>query len=146
MGPVSFLTPLAALVALIGLLPVAAFLARERRATRVRRALHLSEPLSTSRPPVLASLVATAALTGVAAAQPVIDRADPRPERSDAEIFFAFDTSRSMLAASAANEPTRFERARSIAEAVRVQLPDVPAGIAQFTDSGVRQFVDEREA
>jgi hypothetical protein len=73
-------------------------------------------------------------LTGIAAAQPVIDRAHPRPERTDAEVFFAFDTSRSMLAAAASNKPTRFERARSVAIAVRSELPEVPAGIAQFTD------------
>jgi hypothetical protein len=133
-GPVSFLTPLAALVALIGLLSVATFFARERRARRVRQTLDLTEPTHGLRSRLLSSLVATAALTGIAAAQPVIDRGDRRSERTDAEIIFAFDTSRSMLAAAAPNEPTRFERARSVAEAVRSELPEVPAGIAQFTD------------
>jgi hypothetical protein len=134
MGLVSFLTPLAGLVALAGLLPVGMFFRRERRARAVRRTLRLAE-----RPPnrhawLLAAVVATAALSGIAAAQPVIDLSSPLPERTDAEIFFAFDTSRSMLAAEGANEPTRLARAHAIASAIRSELPEVPAGIAQFTD------------
>jgi hypothetical protein len=133
MGPISFLTPLAALVGLVGLVPVAIFIRRERRGHRVRHVLGL-EPPSRSGTWALTAIVATGVLGGVAAAQPVIDRSDPLPERTDAEIFFAFDTSRSMLAAVAADEPTRLERADAFASTVRSQLPDVPAGIAQFTD------------
>jgi hypothetical protein len=96
--------------------------------------LRLAEPPSKPGAWALAAIVATAALGGVAAAQPVIDRSDPRPERTDAEIFFAFDTSRSMLAARGADESTRLERAHALASTIRSQLPDVPAGIAQFTD------------
>jgi hypothetical protein len=118
----------------VGLLPIAVFFRRELRARAVRRVLQLPEPPSKSRAWLLSALVATALLAGVAAAQPVIQRSQPAPERTDAEIFFAFDTSRSMLAAAAPEEPTRFERARTIASAVRGRLPEVPAGIAQFTD------------
>ena len=134
MSPVSFLTPLAALVALIGLAPVAVFLRRERRARAVRDVLRLAEPPSRPRAWLLAAIVATAALSGIAAAQPVIDRSSPLVERTDAEIFFALDTSRSMLAAEGADQPTRLGRAHGIASAIRSQLPAVPAGIAQFTD------------
>jgi hypothetical protein len=134
MGPVSFLTPLAALVALVGLAPVAVFLRRERRARAVRRVLRLAEPPSETRAWLLSAIVATAALSGIAAAQPVIDRSSPQRERTDAEIFFAFDASRSMLAAQNADQPTRLARAHVLASAIRSQLPDVPAGIAQFTD------------
>jgi hypothetical protein len=132
-GPVSFLSPLAALVALVGLAPVAVFLRRERRAHAVRRVLRLAEPPK-QHAWLLAAVVATAALSGIAAAQPVIDLSSPLPERTDAEIFFALDTSRSMLAAEGADRPTRLERAHALASAIRSQLPDVPAGIAQFTD------------
>jgi hypothetical protein len=133
-GPVSFLTPLAALVALIGLAPVAVFLRRERRAYAVRRVLRLAEPPSKTRAWLLSAIVATAVLAGIAAAQPVIDRSSPQGERTDAEIFFALDTSRSMLAAEGADRPTRLERAHDLASAIRSELPEVPAGIAQFTD------------
>lgn len=135
MGPISFLTPLAALVALVGLAPLAALCRRERRARAVRRTLHLSEPQFKSKARIVAgALVAAAALAGIAAAQPVIDRAEPQPHRTDAEIFFAFDTSRSMLAAAGPDEPSRLERAQAVASAIRSQLPEIPTGIAQFTD------------
>jgi hypothetical protein len=131
-GSLSFLTPLAALVALAGLAPLAVLVRRERRAREVRRVLQLAEPQSGSR--VFVALVATSFLTGAAAAQPVIERSQPAPERTDAEIFLALDTSRSMLAAAGPEAPTRFDRALAIASGVRSQLPAVPAGIAQFTD------------
>jgi hypothetical protein len=133
-GSLSFLTPLAAVVALVGLLPLAVFLRRERRSRAVRRALQLREPPTKLRTWLVAAIAMASALTGIAAAQPVLDRSEPQPERSDAEIFFALDTSRSMLAAPASDAPTRFERAHAAAVAIRSQLPEVPAGIAQFTD------------
>lgn len=129
---VSFLTPLAALVALVGLAPLAAFVARERRGRRVRRTLRLADPPRDRT--LLAALIAVPLLAGIAAAQPVIDRAKPLAERSDAQIFFALDTSRSMLAATGPNDPTRFDRARAAAIAIRTRLAEVPAGVAQFTD------------
>jgi hypothetical protein len=133
-GPISFLTPLAALVALAGVLPLAAFLARERRARRVRKTLRLGDPTPGPAHWLLAALIAVPVLAGVAAAQPVIDRSTPVQERADAEIFFVVDVSRSMLAADGPEEPTRFERARAAALEVRQRLPGFPAGIAQMTD------------
>jgi hypothetical protein len=96
--------------------------------------LRLAEPPSKTRAWLLTAIVATAALSGIAAAQPVIDRSSPQSERTDAEIFFAFDTSRSMLAAAGADEPTRLERSYALASEIRSQFPDVRSGIAQFTD------------
>jgi hypothetical protein len=133
-GAVSFLTPLAALVALAGLAPVAVFFRRERRASAVRRELRLAEPPPKARTWLLSAIAATAVLSGIAAAQPVIDRSSPLAERTDAEMFFAFDTSRSMLASKDADQPTRLDRARALASTIRMQLAEVPAGIAQFTD------------
>jgi hypothetical protein len=131
---VSFLTPLAALVALIGIPPLMVFLARERRARHVRQVLRVDDSPPRVRTWLLAALVAVSALTGIAAAQPVIDRSQPLRERTDAEAFFVFDTSRSMLAAASPSAPTRLDRAQAAASAIRAQLPDVPTGIAQFTD------------
>lgn len=132
--PLSFLTPLAALVALTGVVPLVAFLRRERRARRVRQILGLAEPPDGPRRRIVAALVAVSALTGVAAAQPVIDRSTTRQERADAELLFVLDTSRSMLAAAGPDDPTRIERARTTALRLRERLGEVPAGLASMTD------------
>jgi hypothetical protein len=105
----------------------------ERRAERVRSLLRLAAPGGSPRHTV-AALVGLALLVGIAAAQPVVEQWDERPERVDAQVFFAFDTSRSMLAARAAGEPTRFERAAAAAQRMREALGDVPVGIASMTD------------
>ena len=132
MGSVSFLTPAAGLVALLGVVPLVAFLRRERRASRVRRALRVGEP----RPErfTLAALVAAPLLLGLAAAQPVVDRGGSTEVRSDAEVLFVLDTSRSMAAAPERAGATRLERAQAIALRLRLALADVPAGIASLTD------------
>lgn len=134
MGALSFLTPLGALVALAGLLPLAVFLRRERRAREVSRMLGLSEPDPGRRRALFLALVAVPLFTGVAAAQPVVDRSQAQRERADAELLFVFDITRSMHAAAGAREPTRFDRARRIANEIRAALPDVPAGVASVTD------------
>ena len=64
----------------------------------------------------------------------MIDRAQARQERVDAEILFVFDTTRSMYAAAGVDEPTRFDRARLIANDVRAAFPDVRAGVVSLTD------------
>jgi hypothetical protein len=73
-------------------------------------------------------------LTGVAAAQPVLDRAKPRPERTDAEVLFVLDTTRSMYASAGAERQTRFDRARRIANQIRAAVPEVRSGVASLTD------------
>ena len=134
MGSLSFLTPAAALVALAGLVPLAVFVARERRARGVRSVLGLTEPPAGPGRALLAALVAIPVLTGVAAAQPVLDRSKPREERTDAELLFVVDTSRSMLAAAGPEAPTRLDRARSAALELRARFPQVRAGLASVTD------------
>ena len=134
MGRISFLTPVAALVAIVGVIPLVAYLARERRGRQVRKALGLADPASGAGRLLVAALVAVPLLAGVAAAQPVIDRSETLQERADAEVFFVLDTSRSMLAAEGPEEPTRFERARAAALELRTRLAEIPAGLAQMTD------------
>jgi hypothetical protein len=128
----SFLTPAAALVALLAAIPIGAFVRRERRAQRVRRTLGLAEA-SRDQAAVVA-LLAVPILLGLAASQPVLDRGSTVETRSDAEIFFVLDTSRSMAAAAGPDSPTRFARARSLALRIRTQLADVPSGIVSLTD------------
>lgn len=134
MGSLSFLTPLGALVALAGVIPVIVYLGRERRAREVRRTLGLPEPSPRSSRALFAALVAVPLLAGVAAAQPVLDRAEPRLERLDAELLFAFDTTGSMYASAGPREPTRFDRARGVAEQVRAGFPRVRAGVLSLTN------------
>ena len=79
-------------------------------------------------------MCALAALVALGAAQPVIETSQARSARTDAEIIFVLDISRSMLAAAGADAPTRFARARDAAKRLRAATPDVPAGVASFTD------------
>jgi hypothetical protein len=115
------------------ILPLVAFVRTERRAEHVRSLLRLAAPGGSPRLAVVA-LAAVAVLVGIAAAQPVIERFDERPERVDAQAFFAFDTSRSMMASAGAGQPTRWDRAVAAGQQMREALGDVPVGIASMTD------------
>ena len=133
---ISFLTPVAGLVMLAVVLPLAAFMRTEQRAERVRSLLRLAAP--TGSPRVTAgALIAVAVLVGIAAAQPVFEDWDDRPERVDAQVYFALDTTRSMLASSGPGEPTRWDRAAAAARRMRGSLRDVPVGIASLTDGAL---------
>ena len=87
LGPLSFLSPLAAFVALVGLLPLAAFFTVSRRASRIRSSLQLAEP-GAVRYSTAVAVVVVACLVGLAAAQPVLARDRDRRVRSDAEAIF----------------------------------------------------------
>lgn len=130
---VTFLTPLAGFVALLVAVPLAVMVLTERRVGEVRRALRLPEPRA-SRPLAAIALVVLAALLGLGAAQPAVDTTKDRLARTDAEMLVVFDSSRSMLAASSAEDQTRFERARSAALSLRKQLPEIPMGLVSLTD------------
>ena len=132
LGPLSFLSPLAAFVALVGLLPLAAFFTVSRRASRIRSSLQLAEP-GAVRYSTAVAVVVVACLVGLAAAQPVLARDRDRRVRSDAEAIFVLDISRSMLASSPAGA-TRLQRAKAEALRLRMEFPDVPIGIASLTD------------
>jgi len=130
----TFLTPLAAGLALSALLPFLVFLERQRRAADVRRALGLPGVPRSSKAPLALALVLVPSLLGLAAAQPVIDRTESRPERTDAQALFVIDTSRSMLASTGRDGATRLERARSAAIALQTSLRTIPVGLASFTE------------
>jgi hypothetical protein len=116
------------------LLPLAAFWVVQRRGARARAALGLTAPPRRSTVLALAAIVLLAGLVGVASAQPVVVGSEPRLVRTDAEVYFVFDITRSMLASAGPREPNRLERARTFALRVRDELPDVPSGIASFTN------------
>ena len=129
---IEILTPLGALLALVGLVPLLALRAGEGRARGIARTLGLPEG-----PPPRAALAAVgtiAALLGLAASQPVLALEDGGLVRTDAEVYVVLDTSRSMLAASSPGARTRFDRAKALALRLRSELDDVPVGIASLTD------------
>jgi hypothetical protein len=130
---VTFLTPLAGLVALLVAVPLAVMVVTERRVGEVRRALKLPEPRA-SRPVAALALVVLAALLGLGAAQPAVDTTEDRLARADVEVLVVFDTSRSMLAASSLEGENRFARARKAALELREQLPELPMGLVSLTD------------
>lgn len=128
----SFLTPLAGLVALSAAVPLAAALAGRARAERVRRALRLR-----AAPPGrldLALVVLVPLVLALAATQPALARHAGRSVRTDAAAFVVVDVSRSMLASHGPGGPTRLARARGDAQRIRGALPAVPVGLATLTD------------
>ncbi len=131
---IQFLAPFGGAIALLGVVPLVASLGIVLRATRVRSRLGLRSPTRRSRLPVLAALVLVPVLVGLAAAEPVVARGHVRHIRVGAEALFVIDTSRSMLARSSAQAPTRLARAKQSALALRASLDDVRVGLASMTD------------
>jgi hypothetical protein len=131
---ISFLSPLAALIALAGLVPLVALEVVRRRARRVRAQLGLPEPGRAELLAVPAALAGVAALLAVAAAQPVLREQQTHRVRTDAEAWVVLDTSRSMLARRGAGGETRLERAKAFARELRAVLPDVRVGVGSLTD------------
>jgi hypothetical protein len=131
---VSFLTPLGALFALAAALPLAALLVTERRSSHVRAVLGVVGPGRQALVPSIVALALLPVLVGVAAAQPVVVRRQLVSERGNAQAFFVFDISRSMLASAGPGLPSRLVRSKRIARQLRSVLGDVPVGIASLTD------------
>jgi hypothetical protein len=146
MGGVSFLTPLAAVFALAVALPLAAFLAVERRSGRIRHVLSLPPPRRRTVLPVALALTVLTSLVAVAAAQPVVVRAKLVSERADAQAFFLFDTSASMSASAGPGKPSRLGRAKLLALRLEQHLPDVPVGIASMTDRSLPNLMPTTDA
>lgn len=131
---VSFLTPLAALVGLVGMLAAWALLIGRRRSAAIGTALGLpaAGPRATVIDLVLLALVA--GLVALAAAQPVVARSEATVGREGAEVLVVMDVTRSMLARRAPTEPTRLDRARAIAKQLRNAIPETRVGVASLTD------------
>lgn len=128
-----FLTPAAALLAALVVVPLAALLLVRMRARRVRAELALAEPPLRSLLAATAGLCAVAALLALAATQPVLERTNAVRVRSDAQAFVVLDISRSMLARRGRG-PMRIERAKAAATSLRAALPTIPVGIVSLTD------------
>jgi hypothetical protein len=129
-----FLTPAGALLALVVLVPVAAYLAMSRRADRMRLDLRLPGLAARRRIVPLGALLCVAGLLGLSAAQPVLQHSTTRKVRADAEVLIAIDVTRSMLARTSLDAATRLERAKAAAAQIRATLDGVPVGLASLTN------------
>ena len=130
----SLLTPWGLLLALGAVPPIVALVASERRARRLRRALRLENPSSRRSIPAAVALVSIPCLLALAVAQPVVRVNETHRVRSDAEAFYIFDVSRSMLASAGPGERTRFDRAVAAAERLHTSLSELRSGVATLTD------------
>jgi hypothetical protein len=131
---IAVLSPLGLLLALAAAFPLAALAVGDRRARRVRRALGLEEPGRRGRIGAAVALALVPCLLAVALAQPILRFSRTHQVRTDAEAFYIFDVSRSMLASSGPAGRTRFERAVSVAKTAQEQLANVRSGVATLTD------------
>lgn len=133
---VSFLSPVGGATGLVVLVAALAALARERRASRLREAVGLRAPGPLARLPSWLGVLAVG-LLALAAAQPVLDQTKTRRARSDAEVMFLLDRSRSMLATPEPGAPARFTRAVDLSLALRAALADVPSGAASIGEEAL---------
>jgi hypothetical protein len=129
-----FLTPKGALLGLLVLVPLAAFLAVSKRATGVREALGVPPLPESARFVPLVAVVAVGVLLGLAAAQPLVERTSERKVRADVEAYVVLDVTRSMLARQGLRGQMRIERAKRAAEQLRASAPDVKFGVASITN------------
>jgi hypothetical protein len=130
----TFLTPIGGLLALAAIIPLGALALNERRAGRARRALGLAAPERRVRVPTALALAAVPVLLGLALAQPILESRETLRVRSDAQVFYVFDTSISMRASPGRDQPTRLDRAIAAGLELRSKLSSVPAGVATMTD------------
>jgi hypothetical protein len=134
LAALTFLSPAAAFVAVVVLVPLGALVVAASRVARVRAALGLPHPerMLDRRTAVAASAVVL--LLALAAAQPALTRGPKQRVRTDAEVLFVLDTSQSMAASHGPRGATRLERAKRQAASLRAELRDVPSGVATLTD------------
>ena len=130
----SFLTPTAGLVGLVGVLALLVLRAAMRRSETLCGALGLDPDRRHRTLREALPLIAIALLLAFAAAQPVVSTRQAREGRQGVEVITVVDVTRSMLARRSPSEPTRLDRARSLLKQVRAGLTDVEFGIASITD------------
>jgi hypothetical protein len=133
-GSLVFLTPVGGLVAAAGILTLVAYAVGSRRVRAVRSTLHLEPPSRRREWTHVVALAAVPLLLALVAMQPVWRTTTARRVRTDAQVYVAVDTSRSMLAAAAPGAPTRLDRAKEEAIAIRAALPGFAVGVGTLTD------------
>ena len=115
-------------------MPLGALAVTARRAERA--ALLLRVDPAGRRPLVLPAVLTVSAFAflGVAAAQPALRTTQRQVVRTQSQIFFVVDMSRSMAAAPTLNGRSRLAHARTDVARLRAAVPDVPSGLAGLTD------------
>jgi von Willebrand factor type A domain len=130
----TFLTPLGLLVALCALVPLAALELAARRSARAARRLGL-EPAGRAALALPAALVGAAfGLLGLAAAQPALRTTETRAVRTQSQVVFVVDVSRSMAASASPDAPPRLDAAKAAVLRLHAAVRDVPSGLAGLTD------------
>ena len=130
----SFLTPLGAVVGLVGALAVFALFSTVRRSRVVDEHLGLAPPRRRSTSIDLGLLVFLSVLIALACAQPVISSSARLEGREGVEVYVVLDITRSMLAQRAPTEPSRLERSQTLAKHLRAEIPDARVGVVSLTD------------
>ena len=130
----TFLSPAGALAVLLAVIPLAAAALAVHRSERAARALRLvpAPRRSVALPAVLAA--GACVCVGIAAAQPAWRTKERQPVRSQSQVMYVVDVSRSMAAAPNQSAPTRLARARAVVRQIHAAVPDVPSGLAGLTD------------
>lgn len=129
-----FLTPVAALVALVAIVPLVAFYFVRKRGERTRALVGLDDPPKRAYVLPVTAIALIGLLLGLAASQPVLQFREKVRVRTDAEALFVVDTTKSMLARTRPGGATRLERAKQDALRLRNALPSIPVGLASVTD------------
>lgn len=130
----TFLSPTGAIAVLGALIPLAAAAVALRRSERAARALGLV-PAPRRSVVLPASLAAGACVClGLAAAQPAWRTTQRQEVRSESQVMYVVDVSRSMAAAQSPAGQTRLARARRVVRQIHEAVPDVPSGLAGLTD------------
>ena len=128
------LTPLGGLVAIACVLALAAYVVGSRRVRGVRSLLGLEPPSRRRERTYVGALLAVPLVVALVAMQPAWRTSGERRVRTDAQVYVAIDSSRSMLAAAGPLAPTRLDRAKAAAIAIRAALPGFAVGVGTLTD------------
>jgi hypothetical protein len=130
----TFATPWGALVALVAVLPLATLILAWRRAQRAARIVGLTPAPRRVLGRALAALALAAVAAGGACAQPALRTQRHLSIRTQSEILYVVDVSRSMRGSRAAGSPTRLAAARDVIRRIHASTADVPSGLAGLTD------------
>lgn len=130
----SFASPAGAALCGLALVPLSVLAVTLRRNRRAAGVLGLAPAGLRSALPAALVAAGACAVLGLAAAQPVLQTTESRRVRTESEVMFVVDVSRSMAAARDPGAATRLERARAAVLRLRSAVPEVPAGVSGLTD------------
>jgi hypothetical protein len=130
----TFATPWGALVALVAIVPLAALIVAWRRAQHAARVVGLTPAPRRALGPAVAALALASLAAGAACAQPALRTQRHLSIRTQSEILYVVDVSRSMRGSRTAGGPTRLAAARAVVRRIHAATEDVPSGIAGLTD------------